>query len=127
MRFLNVSIITRAYIGCPGGASAAAGLGSIGLTSTIGGSLTEGHRQGWSSKEQLRDLSYRLGRDFLGGRLGATTGLLGKQTDWLSANTFMSKMSAKALEEAVSSGFAKGMDLLAGEHDKVRPTKDDLK
>lgn len=86
----------------------AAGLGSIGITSTIGGSLTEGHRQGWSSKEQLRDLSYSLGRDFIGGRLGSTTGLLGKQTDLLSSNTFMSKMSVKALEEAVSSGFARG-------------------
>ena len=104
-------------------ASAAAGLGSIGLTSTIGGSLTEGHRQGWSSKEQLRDLSYRLGRDFIGGRLGSTAGLVGKQTDWLSANTFMSKMSAKALEEVVSSGFAKGMDLLADEKEKKLPDK----
>ena len=99
-----------------------AGLGSIGLTSTIGGSLTQGHRQGWSTKEQLKDLSYSLGRDFLGGRLGSTTGLLGKQTDWLSSNTFMSKMAAKALEEAVSSGFAKGMDLLA-EKDKTKQTK----
>lgn len=101
----------------------AAGLGSIGITSTIGGSLTEGHRQGWSSKEQLRDLSYSLGRDFIGGRLGSTTGLLGKQTDLLSSNTFMSKMSVKALEEAVSSGFARGMDLLAGDEDETRPGK----
>jgi len=36
----------------------------------------------------------------------------------------MSKMSVKALEEAVSSGFAKGMDLLADKADQNRANEE---
>ena len=93
------------------------------MASSAGESLHEGHRQGRSTKEQVKDLSYSFGRDVIGGRLGWTGGLLGKQTNWLGRDSVLSKLGASALEMAVSSGVTDGMDWFTGRDKKHQTSK----